>query len=301
MDVSVVILSYNRRDALLRTLRELASQGLPGKRDALASEVIVVDNASTDGSVEAVAREFPSVRVLALRENTGVAGFNVGAGGASGEFLLILDDDSWPDVGVLPRAVEALRERPTLGGVALVPRHPATRASEWPFARVRTDACPVFGCGNLMRASAWRSVGGYEEAFFLYRNDVDLALKLLGAGMGVLMDPPWTVWHDSPAASRKGERWLRLATRNWAWLCRRHAPWGVTRALALGAGLLTAMRHAGASPRRLAMVLRGELEGLASAPPPVPQGVRTDGSALRTLLRARWHGRQASQVGASQS
>jgi GT2 family glycosyltransferase len=178
-----------------------------------------------------------------------------------------------------------------LGGVALVPRHPRTNACEWPFARARTDACPVFGCGNLVRASAWRAVGGYEAAFFLYRNDADLALKLLGVGMGVLMEPSWTVWHDSPAAQRKGERWLRLATRNWVWMCRRHAPIGATRVIAIIAGVLTALRHAGPAPARLWRVVRGVADGLANAHPPVPGSVRADGSALRALLRMRWKGR----------
>src|SRR5690606_34605702 len=102
--------------------------------------------------------------------------------------------------------------------------------SERPFARVLggcsapRDDWPVMGCGNLVRRSAWQAVGGYEESFFLYRNDVDLALKLLaagGKGGGVWFDPTWVVWHDSPAAApnrRKSLRWFELATRNWIWL-----------------------------------------------------------------------------------
>src|SRR5207253_932781 len=100
--------------------------------------------------------------------------------------VLILDDDAHREPAALEAALALLGQRPSIGAVALHPRHPASGASEWPFAeRARTEAeerWPVMGCGNLVRTDAWRAVGGYEEGFFLYRNDVDLALKLLAAG-----------------------------------------------------------------------------------------------------------------------
>src|SRR6185503_13614656 len=178
--------------------------------------------------------------------------------------------------------------RPEIGAVAFHPRHPETNQSEWPFA-ARTpggradDRWPVMGCGNLVRRELWNSLGGYEPGFFLYRNDADLALKVLSQPRvpaaparperrwGVYFEPAWTVWHQSPAARRKSNRWHRLATRNWIWMCRRHG-----RGLGLGglsAGLIGwawAHRLAGFRPGAHAQTIRGAVEGWLRKPPALP-------------------------------
>jgi GT2 family glycosyltransferase len=281
MLLSVVILSFNRRDALLRTLGEV-----DGWREAMDAEVIVVDNASKDGSVAAVKEKFAWAKVISLAENKGVAGFNTGVAMAEGELVLILDDDSWPDRAGLEAAVACVKERATIGGVALVPKHPKTKVSEWAFANQRTARCAIMGCGNLVRRDAWKKVEGYEEAFFLYRNDTDLAMKLLGAGFDVVMDPAWIVWHDSPAAAMKSERWLEIATRNWIWVCRRHGTGWQKFACAVVA-IAVAVRHAGPDLTRLKRVFAGVRDGVDLAAPAVPKGVIVDGSGLREYVRMR--------------
>jgi GT2 family glycosyltransferase len=283
LSLSVIILSFNRREALLRTLREIDVW-----RTAINAEVIVVDNASTDNSPAAVREHAPWARLIVQATNTGVAGFSAGAALATGDTLLILDDDSWPDPQALTAALALLAAKPTIAAVALVPKHPKTNAIEWPFVTRATPRCTIMGCGNLVRAEAWRKVGGYEAGFFLYRNDTDLAMKLLGAGFDVWLDPAWIVWHDSPAAAEKSERWLHLATRNWLWLCRRHgASWRI-KLLAGTLGVLTALRHAGPSLSRLRKVLRGVTDGIDLDAPPLPPTVIVTGTAMKLYLRMRW-------------
>ncbi len=283
--LSAILLSFNRRDALRRTLVELARL-----EPIRGGEVVVVDNASTDGSPAMVRTEFPWARVIALEENVGVEGFNVGAREATGDVLLILDDDAWPAPGALERALAILDGSARIAAVTLSPVHPATKRPEWPFLRAATDRWPAMGCGNVVRASAWREMGGYQREYFLYRNDTDLALTLLAAGHGVHADPGLVVWHDSPAATRKGERWLELATRNWCWMGRRHGR-GATRIGGIAAGVAWACVQAGAHARRLACVARGAWSGLASRAPGLPEGVRPDGGAYRDLMRLRRRGR----------
>ena len=276
--LSIIILNYNRKAALRRTLTELGSQGWLD-----AGEIIVVDNASSDDSLAMVRAQFPEVRVLALAENVGVGGFNRGVERASSERVLILDDDSWPDEHSLEQAMRILDERAEVSGVALLPVHPASKRAEWPQLRVPQDEWPIMGCANLIRTKSWREVGGYEERFFLYRNDADMAMKLLAMGGRVVADPAWFALHDSPAAARKSERWLHLATRNWIWLSRRHG-----RGLAMFAGLLAgvgwAIVQAGVGRVRLMAVLRGVREGVWSGCPPLPTGVRATGDAFARLV-----------------
>lgn len=284
--LSIVILSYNRREALLRTLNHMTSLNSDGADFYLRTEVIVVDNASKDGSADAVHTQFPGVKVVALTSNEAIQGFNIGVAKSQGEYVLILDDDAWVEPQVLREAFQCIEQKKNVGGIALLPKHPKTGASEWQFATLASDKFPVMGCGNLVRASAWRQVAGYEQAFFLYRNDVDLALKLLSAGWRVAFRPSWTVWHDSPAAALKSERWLHLATRNWVWLVRRHEHNPLVIGTALVLHLATALRSAGLDVDRMHCVMSGFADGWKEPVPALPSICKRTGG-LRLLLRLR--------------
>jgi GT2 family glycosyltransferase len=287
--LSIIILSHNRREAVLRTLLELEQSLRRSVAPSLAPQLILVDNASTDDTLTDVRERFAhlidsnTLHILTLADNLAIEGFNQGAALATGEFLLILDDDAWPDPQSLRSALELLQREPTLAGVALLPIHPCTNRPEWRFGTPGTvlRGFPAFGCANLVRASAWRAVGGYQREFFLYRNDVDLALKFLAAGFDVAHNPAWFAWHDSPLAARKSQRWLHLATRNWVWLARRHPPpsflnW--KRAACIALQFAWTLREAGLDADRLTAACEGLRDGLTTTPPPLPAGVApTDG------------------------
>lgn len=276
--LSIIVLSYNRIDAVRKTLATLLEQA--------PAEIILVDNASTDDTPAIVREAFPGVRVIALERNLGVEAFNTAAGEATGDVLLILDDDAAPGPGVLDQAMTLLAERPEIAGVALHPRHPATSRSEWPFATTATDDFPFMGCGNLVRVSAWRAVGGYEAGYFLYRNDTDLAMSLLDAGWKVHFNPEWVVWHDSPAAAAKSARWYELATRNWMWMIKRHGR-GPSAVWAMLAAWAWAHKTAGLDARLQACVLRGALSGLLHAAPARPEAGPRTGWPVRRMLDIR--------------
>ncbi len=293
LTLAVIVLSHNRWPHLQRTLERLAED--PATRDA---HIIVADNASLDGTPARVREQFPRVDLLALEHNRGVAAFNRAARRASEDLILLLDDDAWPEPGVLTKAIDLLSSRRDLAAITLHPRHPADGQSEWPFARALRedpalaevgDRFPVMGCANLVRREAFERVGGYDEAFFLYRNDADLAMKLLACGWGVHFDPDWVAWHDTPFAQRKSRRWFELATRNWVWLCRRHGV-GRTRASMILMGWLNAHRLARWSvPDHLA-AFRGLRAGLRGAVPGTSHmNIAGDrrGRALADLQRLR--------------
>lgn len=278
--LSIVIVTRDRPDALRRTLQHLRAD--PATAGA---EILVVDNASTTPI-----HPEPGIRCLRQSSNLGVQAFNAGVHACRGDVVLVLDDDAWPQSGALAEAMDLLATRLDLAAVVLHPHHPATGRSEWPFATrlAARDDWPLMGCANLVRRWAWLRVGGYEPPFFLYRNDVDLALKLRRAGLGVHFNPRLIVWHDSPAATRKSPRWFELATRNWIWLARRHGR-GAPAVYGALAGWAWAHRLAGLDLRDHARVVRGAIAGLTCPPPPVPQTCLRDGRPYRTMLRLRRH------------
>ncbi len=281
--LSVIVLSYNRKAALLETLSQLAAGDTT--RDA---EIIVVDNASTDGSADAVREQYPQARVIANERNELIEGFNIGCRAANGELVLILDDDARPDQTSLQQAIDVLADRPELGAATLHPVHPSTGVGEWPFVksvRSRVDDWPVMGCCNLVRRELWLALGGYDARLGLYRNDVDFAMRVLSAGRGVAFDPRWECAHDSPAAASKSVRWCEQATRNWIWVCRRHG--GMRRgAFAACLGWATAHKHAGLRLRAQLAVLRGAARGWTSLPK-MPAWWKRDDRVLTRLIELR--------------
>lgn len=278
--LSVIILTRDRVDKLSTTLRKLRQDDV-GKD----CQIVVVDNASTDGTPATLQREFPDIKVVPTGSNLGVEGFNRGVAASSGETVLILDDDAWPDEDALAGALDLLARRPDAAAVTLHRQHPRTNEYEWPFERItsRTPRWPDMGPGNIIRREAWDAVGGYEGGYFLYRNDTDLALKLIGAGYEVLFTPDCKVWHDSPIARTKTAKWLYRSTRNWVWLARRHGRRG-SGLVAILMGWLWAHRLAGLSPAKHIATLRGLFAGLFSAAPKLESTVKPDGKALKRLV-----------------
>lgn len=297
--LTVVVLSYNRWSALRSTLDSLRADPTvrAAGRDAA---IVVVDNGSTDGTPEKLAAEYAGVRVIAMDSNLGVDAFNVAVGMCESELVLVLDDDATVVPRAMREAVARMMSRPDLGAVAFLPRHPRTGQAEWSFGerddvgRWTSDAWPVMGCANLVRRRDWVAAGGYEREFFLYRNDTDLALKLLSIGRGVHFDSTWVAMHDTAAGAgaRKSASWHRLATRNWVWVCRRHGR-GVGRVVAAAAGWAWAHRLAGVSVLRQWATLRGGIEGTVRSAPGLAAGVgEPDGSQLARLLALRGDARR---------
>lgn len=287
--ISAVVLSFNRVDALARTLRELSA-------NPMISEIIVVDNASVDSSAHVARTQLaahPAARVIALAHNVGVEGFNIGVRESLGDLLLILDDDAWPDADALNQAAALMRESEAIGAVALLPVHPVSLVAEWPHAQA-SDRFPMMGCGNLVRREAWYGAGGYASSYFLYRNDTDLALTILSLGWEVHFRPQWKVWHDSVHAAHKSERWLHLATRNWLWMTHRHGrgPW---KWVGGAMGVLRALQCAGMDNARVECVTKGVREGLAA--PTGETQISADGSHYARLIRMqlRRHGLSAGR------
>lgn len=231
--VSVVVVSHNTREDLLRCLASLAQASVP-------LETLVVDNASEDGSPEAVERRFPDVRVLRNAANVGFGPANNRAlAEARAPFVLLLNSDAELRPGCLETLVGILRERPDAGiagprtleadgavqmsfGPELTPwrewrqrrlvagvkarRPDALRRAAAAAAREHEPAWVSASC-LLARREALAAVGGFDEGYFLYEEDVDLCRRVRQAGWRVLFTPAAeAVHHLGRSVARDPER-----------------------------------------------------------------------------------------------
>jgi GT2 family glycosyltransferase len=182
--VSVVFLAYNRREPLLVSLRQtLVQSGYPRAR----LEVIVVDNGSSDGTAEAVAREYPEVRLIRNSHNSGAPGWNRGFSVAGGDYVLIVDDDAYLRAGGLERAVlTAAAEHADLVSFSVVSSFDNSRRfnDDW-----QTGLLSYWGCAALISAPALRALGGYDPNIFIWANEAELTMRLLDHGFRHLYLP----------------------------------------------------------------------------------------------------------------
>lgn len=234
--ISACIVNWNTRDHLLACLASLAES-----RTSDPLEVVVVDNASTDGSVEAVQRGHPAVRLIANRDNRGyAAGNNQAIAASTGEFVALLN----PDVVLPPDGLETmagfLLAHPEAAAVAprlILPDGSVQRSVRgFPgpfevfceltrlsrvFPRSRRLARywlpdldygveqpvpqPMASCLMLRRADLER-LGGFDEAFPIFFNDVDLSYRLHLSGRLTYLLPSVCVRHFHGASTRQVRR-----------------------------------------------------------------------------------------------
>ncbi len=193
--LSVILATHNRRDVVLHTLAALGQCGLD-RRDY---EVIVVDNASRDGTADALAR-LRGVRVRRLSRNRGACAKAVGVPMARAPILLFLDDDAYPRPHCLDRMLLRFEIDPTLGAAGFT--------AHLPDGRQECSALPhVFvGCGVGLRAAALHAVGGIDASLFMAAEEYDLSFRLLQAGWRVEIFKDLQVEHRKSAVARRRRR-----------------------------------------------------------------------------------------------
>jgi GT2 family glycosyltransferase len=233
--LSVVTVTFNSREAITRTLAAL----VPQLRDG--DELIVVDNGSSDGSLDAVREIAPDARLIETGANLGfAAACNAGAERAGGELLLLLNPDAMPAPGFRD-AIEAplLRGRDwgawmglvtaedgqvvnTRGGVVHFTGIAWAGGAGEPRDRAPSAASDVgFASGACLAIprTRWAELGGFSPEFFLYHEDVDLSLRLRLLGERIGIEPGAVVDHDYEF-EKGAEKWRRLERNRWAVLVR---------------------------------------------------------------------------------
>jgi GT2 family glycosyltransferase len=231
-DLSILIVTYNSRP-LIHTLLD----GLAAQIEGLDAEVVVVDNASHDGTADAVAERHPAVRLLRSAHNLGfAAGNNLAARHAQGRVLLLLNPDALPAPGCVARGLALMDSDAAVGmaGARLLAEDGSTQPSarsfpsllqeafvlsglaarfprsRWFGAFDRTWADPahaapvdwVPGAFALVRHDLFDRLGGFDERFFLYYEEVDLCRRIRAAGHRVQYWPELQVQHIGGVSAR---------------------------------------------------------------------------------------------------
>ena len=242
-ELSVIVVSYGTREMTLECLASLVEE----TRET-AYEVIVVDNASPDGSAEAIAARFPGFSVLAQTDNLGFAAANnLAALSAKGRYLLLLNPDTIVLDGAIDRLMAFAHRRPQAGiwgGRTLFGDRTLNPTSCWRRQTLWNLFCrgvglsmlfpnsPVFhsegyggwrrdserevdivtGCLLLIEKALWDSLGGFAPEFFMYGEDADICLRARKRGARPAITPEATIVHYGGATetntARKNKRLL---------------------------------------------------------------------------------------------
>jgi hypothetical protein len=236
--VTVVVVNWNGREYLGDCLRAVSAQSCD-----CAVEPMVIDNGSTDGSQDWLRATFPQVPLVLAETNNYTAANNLGVARAAGDYALLLNTDATLQPGCLAALVAALDA--DSGAAAAAPKilYPDGRifttgiaqrddlywvdrdqgATDDGHAGAPTEVLGVSGCCALVRVAAWRAVGGQDEAFHMYYEDVDLALALRAAGWRSLYVPAARCVHVGHGSIRKASTWKDvLGERNRLLVLARH-------------------------------------------------------------------------------
>lgn len=212
--VSIIIVNYNGKEqtsACLQSLRAVSS--------AIAYEVILVDNYSTDGSVEIIRRDFPDITVLEQKTNVGFGqANNIGAHSARGEYLFFINNDTLFQRDILKPLKEFIETDEYTGAAAPMLLNPdgtyqlsfgyfpsiinelRTKRDTARLKNIPADRSPkrvdwVSFAAVMIRRSAFIKVNGFDERYFMYFEDADLCLRLQKTGYRTFYCPEYALIH----------------------------------------------------------------------------------------------------------
>ena len=279
--VSCVISTWNKAPDVCANVAALYQQSRP------PAQVIVVDNHSGDDTAERLRREFPQVEVLEMphSEFGACETFNLGFKAATQEFVAILDDDVVLPPNWLAKLLARFEHEPETTAMittkVVEPGMPAEYLTR-PDINEEAYLATFRGCGSLVRRDVLQAAGYYDERFFIYGNERDLAARILHDGHRILLDPTVLTFHGTPFGMKAGARSLYYHVRNFWLYAFKNCAW--SDVLKVGWKLTGKALGGGRRQQGDAAEATGTI-GLNKAVKETPGGVRI---ALRATLAAVW-------------
>ncbi|PXX90730.1 hypothetical protein DIT71_09285 [Marinobacter vulgaris] len=225
-NISIVILTYNRPDSIIRNVREILDISIE------EVELIVVDNCS-DVPVTEILSGFDGVRIIRLEENVGVAGRNIGVSEANADIVITLDDDVF---GLTDRDIRKIlrlfNKRNKLGAINFKVIDDETEEQiNWCHHRKIEDWCDVtFSTYEISEGAvafkrlAFTKAGAYPDYFFISHEGPDLAIRMMNIDYDILYVPDIVVRHAHAPEGRPSWRRYYYDSRNIIWLAARCYP-----------------------------------------------------------------------------
>ena len=240
--ISVIVLNWNGHPFLEPCLNSLMAQAYT------PLEIIVVDNASTDGSVALVKEKFPEIRLMVNEKNLGFAGGNnVGIRSSRGKYLMILNNDTRIEANCIEELKRSIEKDERYGACAskIILESEKNRIDSagivvgldgLSIGRGRLEAEDRFdqevevffasGCACLFRRAMLEDIGLYDEDFFAYAEDTDLGWRARLAGWKCIYSPKACVYHRHSASSGTYSHLKAfLVERNRIWVALKNFPW----------------------------------------------------------------------------
>lgn len=224
LPITAVISTWNKKDDVRENLLALSRQ------ECLPAEIVVVDNASKDGTADMIRTEFPNVKLLVTAHDKigACETFNMGFKAATQPWIAIMDDDVVAPPDWLKKLWErAQREPETTAMVSSKVVEPGM-----PEEFLRNDGvnrerymATFRGCGTLAKRDVVLKAGGYDEEFFIYGNERDLSARVLIQGYRILQYPQAEIFHKTPFGMKGGKRSLYYHVRNFWLYAFKHCSW----------------------------------------------------------------------------
>lgn len=218
MKLSIVILNYNKKDLLLENLE--CCLKLKNEDD----EIIVVDNSSSDGSVEDVRKRFPEIQLICSDTNLGVCGGrNLGFKASAHEVIVYLDDDA----KLLPTTLDKVREHfssdNNIGVLTFSIVHMPDSKIENPLSGI--EVAHYHGAGHAFSKKALEEIGYLDDSMRFGAQEIESSIRLKMAGYKILFDETLKVEHWSfvPQGQDRSHR-LTNSCRSWAYVYAKYFP-----------------------------------------------------------------------------
>lgn len=205
--VSVLILTWNRCSYVLRAIESVYNQSYH------PIEIIIVDSASSDGTVEVINNRFPDIKIIKLHRNLGCPeGRNIGLANCNGEIIFSLDDDAYLEHTTIERCVEKFSIELNLGVIAcnIIDKEKIVISKN-----LRTYYSYLF-CGGAfaLRKDIISKVGYFPSDFYRQAEEGDLALRIIEAGYSIIFYPEAIVYHKQRNINQKNKKYFYYGCRN---------------------------------------------------------------------------------------
>lgn len=227
--VSIIFTSFNRRDDVVESLEKLSKQEYPDL------EIVIVDNCSSDGTQEIIEKKFSSVKLIKMPNSKYGAceTANIAFANAKGKYIIILDDDSYPEKDAVKKVVEEFERDPEVGAIAFRILQKASTGNliqdTWGFVDLNhifkpeidkdkeNDSLKLIsfvGNGAAFRSDLIKKINYFPSLFFMYANEIDTSFRIWNEGFKLKYCPHIISYHKWSPVNRPSRKSIYYGRRN---------------------------------------------------------------------------------------